>query len=83
MKQKDLILIVIVVFLSAIISFFVSTSLIVPSNNRQQKAEEVQAITSNFPQPDKDYFNDKAFDPTKLITIGQTSSSDPFSGAKQ
>ncbi|MEK7594134.1 MAG: hypothetical protein AAB436_00665 [Patescibacteria group bacterium] len=83
MKQKDLILIVIIVFLSAIISFFVSTSLIVPPKNKQQKAEDVQAITSNFPQPDKNYFNDEAFDPTKLITIGQTGNADPFSGTKQ
>lgn len=83
MKQKDLAVIAVAVFISAILSYFISSSLIVPSKNRQQEVEVVQAITSDFPQPDNSYFNDKAFDPTKLITIDQNGNPDPFSATKQ
>lgn len=83
MKQKDLILIVIVVFMSVVVSLVISKSLIVPPKNRQQEVEVVQAVSSDFPQPDKAYFNSNSFDPTKIITIGQGGNSDPFSSSKQ
>ena len=82
MKQKDIALIAIVVVISAVISLVVSSALIAPSKIKQQ-AEVAQPITTDFPSPDKTYFNSQAFDPTKPITIGQNSNSDPFSGASQ
>jgi hypothetical protein len=83
MKQKDIALIAIIIFISAIISIFVSKSVFVKPANRQQQVEIVQAITSDFSQPDSRYFNDKAFDPTKTITIGNNSNPDPFTKKKQ
>lgn len=79
MKQKDIALIIIVVFFSAIISYFLSGTLFAPPENRQQEVEVVQPITADFPKPDSRYFNDKAFDPTQQITIGQNANPDPFS----
>ncbi len=81
MKQKDIALIIIVVFFSAVISYLVSNKLFAPPENRQQEVEVVQPITADFPKPDSKYFNDKAFDPTQQITIGQNANSDPFSSA--
>lgn len=83
MKQKDIGLIAIIVIISAVISIFVSKSVFVKPANRQQQVEVVQAITSDFSQPDSRYFNDKAFDPTKTITIGNNSNPDPFTKTKQ
>jgi hypothetical protein len=79
MKQKDIALIIIIVAISAIASLLVSKALFVSPKNRQQKVEVVQPITADFPRPDRQFFNSQANDPTKLITIGQNSNSNPFS----
>jgi hypothetical protein len=78
MKQKDIALIIVIVFVSAVISFFVSKAVFGSPKNRQQQAEVIQPISSDFPQPDPRYFNSQAFDPTKVITIGQNANTDPF-----
>jgi hypothetical protein len=83
MKQKDLVLILVIVFISAIISLVVSNSIFASPKNRQQKVEVVQPITTDFQTPDQKYFNSQSFDPTKVITIGDNSNPNPFSGNKQ
>ncbi|HMH31266.1 MAG TPA: hypothetical protein VK534_02205 [Methylomirabilota bacterium] len=83
MKQKDLALIIIIVFISAVISLFVSKALFASPDKRQQQAEVVQVITADFPKTDKNYYNKDAFDPTKLITIGQNANTEPFSDSSQ
>jgi len=83
MKQKDIALIAVVIFISAIISIFVSKAVFVKPANRQQEVEVVQAIDAKFNPPDERYFNDKAFDPTQPITIGNNANPDPFSKKTQ
>lgn len=83
MKQKDIALIVVIIFLSAVMSLFVSKALFATPQNREQQVEVVKPITADFPQPDKRFFNENAFDPTRLITIGQNANPDPFSGAQR
>ena len=83
MRQKDLALIGVIIFISAIVSLFVSKAVFAPPKNRQQQVEVVQPITDTFPQPDSHYFNSTAFDPTKLITIGQNNNNDPFNSTSQ
>ncbi len=78
MKQKDIALIVIVVFFSAVLSYFISNALFASPKNRQQQVEVVQPITTDFPTPDERFFNDKAFDPTRTIIIGENANTDPF-----
>lgn len=80
MKQKDIALILVIAFVGAFVSLFVSKLIFVSPKNRQQSVEVVQPITSNFPQPDNTYFNSSSFDPTKLITVGQNSNTNPFNG---
>ncbi len=83
MKQKDIALILIIIVVSAAISLFVSNSVFSSPKNRQQSVQVVQVITTDFPSADSRYFNSNAFDPAKLITIGQNSNSNPFSGSSQ
>lgn len=78
MKQKDIALIIIVVAFSAILSYFISNAIFVSPKDRQQQVEVVAPITAEFPKPDERFFNDKAFDPTQTITIGENANSDPF-----
>lgn len=79
MKQKDIALIVVIVIISAVISLFVSKAIFGSPAERDQTAEVVQPITSDFPKPDTRYFNNQAFDPTKVITIDENANSNPFS----
>ncbi len=78
MKRKDLVLVAVIVFISAIVSFFVSKAIFGSPQKNQVQVEVVQPIVSSFPEVDKAYFNDKAFDPTQTITIGQNSNTEPF-----
>ncbi len=78
MKQKDLLLIIVIAFIGAIASLFISKLLFVTPKNRAQQVEVVQPITADFPYPSKAYFNSSSIDPTKVITIGQNTNSNPF-----
>lgn len=78
MKQKDLVLIVVVIFFSAVVSLLISRFIFSSPNNRQQEVQVVQPISTDFPTPDQQFFNNNAFDPTQLITIGQNSNPNPF-----
>lgn len=83
MKQKDLILIVIIIAVSTIVSFVLSGMLISPPSSRQQDVEKVEAITTEFPLPDKRFFNKDSNNPTKLIQIGDSTKPVPFNGQSQ
>jgi len=81
MKQKDLTLVIVVIFISAVFSLIISNFLISPPKNRKTQVEVVQKITSDFPEPDKKYFNSQSVDLTKLIQIGDNQNTQPFNGS--
>lgn len=83
MKQKDVAMIILVSFFSAIVSFFVSNALFASPKNRQEKVEVVQEITSEFPTPDKKYFNENSRNPTQVIQIGEAPNPNPFKDKPQ
>lgn len=83
MKQKDIALLIIIAAISAVASYFVSHALFASSGSRQQSVEKVDAITTEFPTPDKKYFNSTSIDPTQQVPIGTTNNTNPFSGASQ
>jgi len=78
MKQKDISLIVITIFFGAVLAVIFSKLVISTPKNRQQQVEVVEPISANFPDADKQYFNDQAVDPTRLIQIGDSSNPQPF-----
>lgn len=78
MKQKDIALIAVIAIVSAVVSFLVSGMIFAKPADRQQRAEVVDVITSDFPLPDSKYFNADAVDPTQLIQIGETNNPNPF-----
>lgn len=81
MKQKDIALIAVVAIVSGAISLFVSGKIFVTSENRQQKAEIVDVINTEFNQPDKRYFNDKSVNPAQSIQLGNGNNTNPFNGS--
>lgn len=82
MKQKDIAMIIIVVFISGVLSFVVSDMLFGKPAERQQKAEVVDVITSDFSLPSEKYFNQNSIDPTQLIQIGDTNNPNPFGNSQ-
>ncbi len=80
MKQKDMLLIVVVAIVAGVFSLLLSNVLISSPKNRKEKVEIVEAITSDFQEPDKKYFNANSIDPTKLIQIGDSTNPQPFNG---
>jgi len=83
MRQKDIALIAVIVFISAVLSLFISKAIFTSPKNRQQQVEVVQAITTDFKQPDNRYFNNDSFNPARFITIGQNDNTNPFSSTSQ
>jgi len=83
MKQKDIALIVIIVGISGVVSFLASRWIFAKPADRQQKAEVVDTITSDFPLPDSKYFNSNSIDPTQQIKIGDSNNPNPFGGSSQ
>lgn len=82
MKQKDLVLIIVIVFISSVISLVVSKT-VFGGARAVQSAEVVEPITDSFPAPNSKYFNGNSYDPTLIIKIGTSSSTDPFNGSSQ
>lgn len=78
MKQKDLGLIAVIAIISGALSLFISSSFLSAPGDRKTNVEVVEAIDSEFIQPPKEYFNDKAFNPTRLIRIAEDPNSKPF-----
>jgi hypothetical protein len=78
MKQKDIAMIILIAGVAGLASFFISHAVFASSSSRQQKAEVVDAISTQFTLPSSKYFNDKSIDPTQLIQIGDGSNNNPF-----
>jgi methionine-rich copper-binding protein CopC len=63
MKQKDIILVVVMVLIGAAVAVAVSRLTFSTPKNREQTAEVVDAISTDFPEPPKKYFNVKSVNP--------------------
>lgn len=77
MKQKDIALILVISFMSAVLSLVVSNFLF-KSNQKNLDSHVVTAITKDFPEPDKKYFNENSINPTQTIQIGSNTNQQPF-----
>lgn len=69
MKQNDIILVIVAIVIGGTSSIVLSKT-IFGSSNRQEKVEVVEAISSEFKQPDTRFFNSLSFNPTQNIQIG-------------
>lgn len=79
MKQQDIAIIIIIVFISGVFSFFVSNKFISPPKH-DLTAPKVEAITAEFKDPDKRFFNEKSINPTQLIRVNENKNQNPING---
>jgi len=77
-KQSDIAVIILVASLSLVASYFIGNAVINTESNRSTEVEVVTPISSEFPQPSTDIFNDDAINPTEIIRIGEDPSERPF-----
>lgn len=78
MKQKDIVIIIVVAGVAAILSFALANFLFGGKKAANLKAPTVDVITADFPLPPPQFFNKNSLDPTKNITIGDSSNTAPF-----
>lgn len=78
MKQKDIALILVMVFISGVLALLISNFVFSKPQNREQTAEVVDIINSDFPPPPSKYFNSNSVNPTQQIEIGNTTNPNPF-----
>ncbi|TAH34185.1 hypothetical protein EYC59_03460 [Candidatus Saccharibacteria bacterium] len=83
MKQKDIALILVIAVVSGIISFVVSGKIFVTPQNRSQKVEVVDKISTDFQQPSDKYFNEQSVDPTQPVEVGENNNQSPFDSGNQ
>jgi hypothetical protein len=77
MKQKDIALIIVISFVSGVLSIVVS-NFVFGSNEKTLTTDIVTAISPDFNEPDKKYFNDQSNNPTQIIRIGENANQQPF-----
>lgn len=80
MKQKDILLLVVVAVISGVISLVLSNMLFSSPEKRSQEVEVTDAISADFPTPNKDYFNSNAVNPAQPVQIGESTNPNPFTG---
>lgn len=78
MKQKDIALIAVLAIVSGVAALLLSQMVFSSKTDKQQKAEVVDVISSDFPDPPNRYFNPGALNPTTLIQIGDNNNPNPF-----
>jgi energy-converting hydrogenase Eha subunit A len=81
MKQDKIMPMIIAGFIGVFLAIIVSkvVFLIVGTGNFQ--IDTVPIISTQFPLPNKQYFNNKSIDPTPLINIGPNNNSNLFSSS--
>lgn len=78
MKQKDIVIIVAVAIVSGIFSYVLASFLFGGKKAYNLTAPTIEPITQEFKTPSNAYFNAQALNPTKDITIGDSTNNQPF-----
>jgi flagellar basal body-associated protein FliL len=82
MKQKDILLIAVIAIAAAAISFLTANFFFGGEKAYKLTAPKIEPITQSFNLPDQTVFNNTAINPTKNVTIGDTTNSSPFKAAQ-
>ncbi len=78
MKLKDFQVVFLVAVVSLVASVLLSGVLFSTDEDRSQKVETAEPITTDFDAPDDAYFNSASFNPAKEVPVGQDPNSNPF-----
>lgn len=76
-KNKDLPGLILLIGVSVIVSYLVSNALF-GKQKLVSQVEVVDPISAEFNYENKPYFNDKALNPTKNITVNENTNQNPL-----
>ncbi len=79
MKQKEIVSMIVAGFVGIILAIIVSKLIFIAIGSNSQQIDIVPRISTTFPLPNKQYFNNNSIDPTPLINIGPSNNSSIFS----
>lgn len=83
MKQKDLTLVLVMAFIGVVVALVLSRWIFATPQNREQKVEVVDVISSEFNLPPSKYFNVQAVNPTQEIRPVPGANPNPFNPQSQ
>ena len=78
MKQQDFAIIFVVAVVSAVLSITLSGIFFSTPEDRSQKVEVVEPISTTFQTPDARYFNSDSFNPAQSVNTDTDKNSNPF-----
>jgi hypothetical protein len=78
MKQKDILLIAVIAIVAGLFSFMIANFFFGGQKAYKLSAPTIDKITQEFRLPDETVYNAKALNPTKNITIGDSTNTTPF-----
>lgn len=78
MKQKDILLIAVIAIVAGLFSFLVANFFFGGTKAYKLTAPTIDKISQAFTLPDNTVYNKTALNPTKDITIGDTTNTTPF-----
>lgn len=78
MKQKDILLIAVIAIVAGLFSFLAANFFFGGEKAYKLTAPTIEPITQEFNLPDTTVYNNTALNPTKTITIGDSTNNTPF-----
>jgi hypothetical protein len=78
MKRNDVLLIAVIAIVAGVFSFVVANFFFGGAKAYKLTAPVIEPISQQFTLPDQTVFNNKALNPTKNITIGDSTNNTPF-----
>ncbi len=78
MKQKDILLIAVIAIVAGVFSFVTANFFFGGEKAYKLTAPTVEPISQEFSLPDETVFNSTAINPTKNVTIGDSTNNSPF-----
>ncbi len=78
MKQKDILLIAVIAIVAGVFSFIVANFFFGGDKAYKLTAPTIEPIAQDFNLPDATVYNNNALNPTKNITIGDSTNNTPF-----
>lgn len=83
MKQTDLAMLILIISFSLVASYFIGNAVFVNEDARSTSVPVAEPISTTFPAPDAEIFNNESINLTEQITIGDSNSETPFTNGNR
>jgi hypothetical protein len=81
MKRNDIALLIVIVGLSALAAYFIGQSLLGSARPKAVDVDSVIRLSQDVPEPSPAIFQEKSYNPTIKVKIGDQANQQPFNAA--